>query len=152
MNVEEQICSRSIHYFFDSTINGLNIIWPDVNGGILLDVLGLPIVGSDNGNVTVGGYNYTEAEGRAIYHTITGNTTCDSKNGFAAVATLKLSSTNYAAAIDPTLVKAVNIVETWLATKGKLSPAYLPTGSTSVRNAATYIESWIKMYTCSDRR
>ena len=133
--------------------NGVDIVWPDVNGStLLLDILGLPILGSDNGNVTVAGFNYTEAEGRAIYNMVSGTNKPDSKNGFITVATLKLSSTNYAAAVDPTLGKAIAIVETWLANKGKLSPANLPTGNTSVTNAANYIESWIKMYTCSDRR
>ena len=164
MTEEEEICSKPVNYYFDSTVNGADIAWPDVNGSPLelldslgqpvLDLLGLPIViGNNNGNVTVAGQNYTEAEGRAIYKTVyTGATMPDSKNGFIQVAALKLSSTSLTQAKDPTVLMAVNTIEAWLAQKGKLSPTNLPTGNTAVRNAANYLSSWIKIYTCSDRR
>ena len=153
MTEEEDICAKPVNYFFDSTVNGADIAWPDVNGsGIVLDVLGLPILGSGNGNMTIGGHNYTEAEGRDIFNTVTTGVMPDSKNGFIHLATLKLSYTSYAQAKDATLLSAVATIESWLAAKGKLSPTNLPTGNASVRNASNYLATWIKIYTCSDRR
>jgi hypothetical protein len=162
MAEEEQICAKPVNYFFDSTLNGVDIAWPDVNGSPIalldslglpiVDILGLPIVVNNNGNVTIGGQNYTEAEGRAIFKTVTPGVMPDSKNGFIHLATLRLSSTAVNQAKDATLLMAVNTIETWLATKGKLSPTNLPTGNIAVRNAANFISTWIKIYTCSDRR
>ena len=162
MTEEEEICAKPVNYFFDSTVNGVDIAWPDVNGSPIplvdslgqpvLDILGLPVVIGNNGNVTIGGKNYTEAEGRAIFHCYTGATMPDSKNGFINLAALKLSSTAFGQAKDASLVMAVNTIETWLLTKGKLSPTNLPTGNAAVRNAANFLSNWIKIYTCTDRR
>lgn len=134
-----EICSKPVHYFFDSTLNGEDIPWLDVNG-----------IGTSNGNLTIGGYNYTEAEGRAIYKAIDNNGMADSKNGFINAATLRLSCTNYP--LDANLLLAVSTIDTWLATCGKLSPTNLPTNNQATRDAADYIHSWISSHICPDRR
>jgi hypothetical protein len=134
------ICSKAVHYFFDSTLNGENIIWPIVSGTTLLNA----------GNVTIGGYSYTEDEGRAIYGAIDINGMPDSKNGFTNVATLKLSHTDYSQ--EANLLIAVNTIETWLSTCGKLSPTHLPTNNSTVKYAADYIHAWIGYHICPDRR
>ena len=145
-----EICSRPVHYFFDSTLSGVDIPWVDVNGSTLvLDILGQPILGTDNGNVTVAGYNYTEAEGREIYKTLPDGIS-DARDGFAVVATLKLSSTNYPQDVE--LLAAVTTIETWLVNRGKLTPYNLNATSWSARNAVNLIKSWIAHNTCADRR
>ena len=127
-----------VHYFFDSTLNGVDIPWNDVNG-----------LGAENGDVTIAGYEYTEAEGRAIYNTIT-NGYSDSRDGFIQVATLKLSSTNYPQELE--LLTAVTTIESWLLTRGKLTPDNCGGNNTAVRNAINFLNSWIPRYACSDRR
>jgi hypothetical protein len=140
-----EICSKAINYFFDSTINGVNIPWPDVNGpGVY-------------GKVTVGGFNYTEAEGRAIF-AIPNNANGimpAAKRGFIAMATLKLSGTAYL--FEPDLLLHVNIVQPWLALQGKISPNNCPGNSLlgnvlGVYNSAGAINDWIWVNKCPDRR
>jgi len=132
------ICSKPVHYFFDSTLNGLDIPWIDING-----------LGISNGDVTVGGYDYTEAEGRDIYNS-NGYGTSDARNCFVQVAALKLSSTNFA--LDVQLLAAVTTCETWLLARGKLTPTTLYAYNSTVRDAANYIAFWISRHTCGDRR
>ena len=132
------ICSKAVHYYFDSTLNGLDIPWIDVNGS------------GNVGNVSIGGYDYSEAEGRAIYKTIDINGIPDAKNGFINVATLRLSLTNYPQETD--LLLAVTTIDDWLTNYGKLSPTNLPTNNQAVRDAANYIHSWISFHICPDRR
>ena len=140
MCVLPEICAMPVNYFFDSTINGTNIPWGDVNGN-----------GMANGHVTIGGYNYTETEGRAIYDSPNPNGQMGTaKKGFVALATLKLSATNYAQ--DPSLLASVNTVNLWLAGKGKLSPSNMPTNNVAVSAAADAILQWIAVYRCPDRR
>ena len=137
------ICSKPLKTYFDSTSNGLPIAWPST-GSITLSVTGAV-------TVNVAGYSYSEAEGRAIYNTMNGNNPAESRTGFIHIAALKLSGTNYS--IDPDLNSAVTTVETWLATRGKLSPTNLPAcTNVTVKNAIIYIDQWIHMYTCADRR
>ena len=132
------ICSRAVHYYFDSTFNNADIPWHDVNGA------------ANIGNVTIGGYDYTEAEGREIYNTVDINGMPDAKKGFISIATLRLSSTNYSQEVD--LLLAVTTIDSWLTTCGKLSPTNLPTNNPTVRDAANYIQSWISTHICPDRR
>jgi hypothetical protein len=134
-----EICSKAVHYYFDSTLNGEDIPWVDVNG-----------TGTSNGDVTIGGYSYSEDEGRAIYNTIDVNSMSDAKKAFMNVATLRLSFTNYSQEAD--LLLAVTTIDTWLATCGKLSPSNLPAYNYAVRGAADYIHSWIGTHICPDRR
>jgi hypothetical protein len=124
------LCSQSNTHFYSA--EPLNV-WADCNGVV-------------EGDVTVGGFNYTEAEGRDIYATSNGNSMPDAKKCFIDVSTLKLSWTNYAQ--DPGLFTAVTTVETWLATRGKLTPANLPNASQPVKDAANYIDNWITNNIC----
>jgi hypothetical protein len=132
------ICSKAVHYYFDSTLNGLDIPWVDANGPTY------------SGNVTIGGYDYSEDEGRAIYKTVDSYGMPDAKNGFINLATLRLSCTNYAQETE--LLASVTTIDAWLATCGKLSPTYLPTNNPAVRDAANYIHNWISTHICPDRR
>ena len=124
------LCSQSLDYFFSS--NPLNP-WVDCNG-------------VSWGDVTVGTFNYTEAEGRNIGNSGSGNSSSDSKKGFINVATLKLSWTNFS--LESELLGAVVTVEGWLSTRGKLSPGNLPNGPQAVKDANNYISSWINNNIC----
>ena len=137
------ICSKPLKTYFDSTLNGVQIAWPST-GNITMSLTG-------NVTVNVAGYSYTEAEGRAIYNTMNGNNPAESRTAFIHIATLKLSGTNYS--LDADLQAAVTTIENWLQTKGKLSPTNLPsTSNLAVKNASIFLDRWIKMYTCPDRR
>jgi len=122
-------CSYSQGYWFS---NG-DHAWPDVNGAA-------------PGNVTIGGYDYTEAEGRDIWNTSNAGGMKDSKKAFLQVAAIKLSGNS----ISPgaSVWSDVNICETWLATLGKLSPGNLPTGNSAVSTAAGNIGEWITNNHC----
>lgn len=100
--------------------------------------------------VTVGGFSYTEEEGRAIAGCVdVNNEMKDAKYAFLRLATLKLSYTGYS--LSPTLAPAVTTVETWLGTVGKLSPSNLPNANTNVKNAAVLINTFIDAHKCPDR-
>ena len=133
------ICSKPLKTYFDST----QIAWP-TTGTISFDLSGIL-------TVNVAGFDYTEAEGRAIYNTMNWSASPESRTAFIHIATLKLSGTNYA--LDADLQAAVSTIETWLTTKGKISPTNMPTCSNlPVKNSIVYLDRWIKMYTCPDRR
>lgn len=129
--IVDEGCSLSQGYWF---ANG-NHIWPDVNGAAA-------------GNVTIGGFNYTEAEGRDIWNTSNAGGLRDSKKAFLQVAAIKLSGSS----VSPTAAvwADVAICEAWLATLGKLSPANLPTGNASVSTAAGNIGDWINTNHCEE--
>jgi hypothetical protein len=137
------ICSKPLKTYFDSTVDGADIVWP-ATGTVTMSLTG-------NVTVNVAGYTYTEAEGRAIYNTMNTNNSPEARNGFIHIAALKLSATNYS--LDADLLSAVTTIEGWLVTRGKLSPNNLPTcNNQAVKNAIVYLDRWIKMYTCPDRR
>jgi len=122
-------CSYSQGYWFS---NG-DHPWPDVNG-----------IAAGNG--TIGGYDYTEAEGRAIWNTSNAGGMKDSKKAFLQVAAIKLSGNTISPSA--TVWTDVAICEAWLATLGKLSPANLPTGNAGVSTAAGAIGDWIINHHC----
>jgi hypothetical protein len=130
---EPDICSRPVDHFFGiSATCNCKSPWSEAA-------------------VTVGGSTYTESEARAIAETTDADGTApDSKYAFMRVATLKLSYTDYMAS--PTLGPAVTTVENWLATKSKLSPAYLPDATQEVRDASAVIDRFIEAHPCPDRR
>lgn len=96
-------------------------------------------------NVTVGGFTYTQDQGKAIWNTSNRGGMKDSKLGFLQVAAIKLSGTVLPSA---SVWQDVAIVETWLATLGKLSASNLPTGNQSVKAAAGRIGDWIDANHC----
>ena len=137
------LCSKPLKTYFDSTRNGVDIPWPSTG------LVSLSLTGSVT--VNVAGYNYTEAEGRAIYNAMNGNNPSESRSGFIRIAALKLSGTNYA--LDADLNNAVTTIESWLLTRGKLSPSNLPACTNQdVKTACIYLDRWIKTYVCPDRR
>ncbi len=129
---EEPFCSLSQGYWFAKP----GVVWPDVNGATA-------------GEVTIGNQNYTQAEGAAIWGTSNAGGIKHSKKGFLQVATIKLSggtSLNTPAS----LWSDVTIVENWLGTLSKLSPANLPTGNTAASAAAGRIGDWIDDNHCTE--
>ena len=99
--------------------------------------------------VTVGGYVYTEAEGREIWNCSNAGGMKDSKKGFAQVAALKLSGLYPPTTGDAQTDADVVTIETWLAGLGKLSCANLPTGNAAVAAAAGRIGTWITENHCT---
>jgi len=98
-------------------------------------------------NVTIGGYTYTQAEGKAIWNTSNKGGIRDSKAGFLQVAAIKLSGTNVAQTAS--VWADVAIVENYLSGLGKLSPTNLPTGDAASKAAAGRIGDWIDQHHCS---
>jgi hypothetical protein len=96
--------------------------------------------------VTVAGFVYTEAEGRAIWNTSNMGGLKDSKKAFLQVASIRLSGANVLPAAS--VWAYVAICESWLSTLGKLSPANLPTGNAAVSTAAGNIGIWINDHHC----
>ncbi|MFL5741893.1 MAG: hypothetical protein ACJ75B_16845 [Flavisolibacter sp.] len=133
-NEDVNMCSYTINQFF----------WSDPNN---------PTAATwRKPSVDVAGYTYTEQEAKAIANTPNDNSgpgsgPQDSKLGFIRAVTIKLSETPFNDS--QTLGPAMNTIEGWLKTQGKLSPTNLPTGNPSVRNAANMIDSWIGTHTCA---
>lgn len=124
-------CSLSQGYWFANS----NHTWPDVNG-------------ASYGNVTIGGYDYTEAEGRAIAAVSNAGGLLDSKKAFMQVAAIKLSGSTVS--VSASVWADVAICESWLSGLGKLSPTNLPTGNTAVKDAAGRIGDWINLNHCEE--
>ncbi len=125
----EEFCSMSQGYYFASPHP-----WPSP------------------GEVEIGGYTYTEAEGRAIWNTSNAGGISNSKKAFTQVAAIKLSGVQ-----DPAVLEKVYIIESWLANIGKLEPGYLPnqTGADislygNAAQAAGWIGDWINTNHCVD--
>jgi hypothetical protein len=97
--------------------------------------------------VTVAGFNYSEAESRAIFQTSNAGGIPDSKAGFNQVVAIKLSGST----VSPTasVWADVAIVENWLSQLSKLSPTYLPTGNQAAKEAAGRIGDWINAHHCN---
>ncbi|MEY5034447.1 MAG: hypothetical protein RL447_825 [Bacteroidota bacterium] len=95
-------CSWSQGYWFNSQ----NRVWPDVNG-------------SNPGVLTLGGKHYTQAEGMAIWNTSNARGLSDAKKAFCQAASILLSGNNVQPAA--TIWTDVNVINTWLSTKPKLS-------------------------------
>ena len=98
--------------------------------------------------VTVAGFVYTEAEGRAIWNTSNAGGLKDSKKAFLQVAAIKLSGASVSPAAS--VWADVAICQAWLSTLGKLSPANLPTGNAAVAAAAGNIGNWIDAHHCDE--
>jgi hypothetical protein len=108
------------------------------------------------GTVTVAGFTYTEAEGRAIWNCLNAGGIRDAKKGFTQVAALLLSSAYPTgnAGIDADVMT----VQNWLATKGKLLACTNLPNQTSgeittygnVANAAGRIGDWINANHCME--
>jgi hypothetical protein len=122
----EQTCSYSQGYYFASPH-----AWPSP------------------GTVTVGGFTYTEVEGRAIWNCSNAGGIPHSKQGFTQVAALKLSGAYPTgnASIDADVV----LIETWLSSLGKLvACSNLPSGNSAVAQAAGRIGDWINANHCTE--
>lgn len=98
-------------------------------------------------SVSIGGYSYTQAEGKAIWNTSNKGGIRDAKAGFLQVAAIKLSSSTISPSA--TVWADVAIVEAYLSGLGKLSPLNLPSGNASAKAAAGRIGDWIDLNHCS---
>lgn len=126
----EEGCSFSQGYWFAKP----GLVWPDVNG-------------ADEGNVTIGGHFYTQAEGKAIWTSSNAGGLADTKKAFLQVAAIKLSGDNVL--VTATVWADVQIVETWLSTLPKLTPANLKNWKNSdAAAAAGRIGEWINLNHC----
>lgn len=94
--------------------------------------------------VTIGGYTYTQAEGNAIYL----NTFQASSYAFGYIVLIKLSGT-----VPPNapIQADVAVVEAWLATLGKLSPANQQAAPTSVQSSIDALYEYINSRFCNER-
>lgn len=127
---EEEVnegCSFSQGYWFAKP----NLVWP--------------------GNVTVGGYSYTQTEGVAIWNSSNKGGIGAAKKVFLQVAAVKLSGSN----VSPTATvwAQVQIAENWLATLPKLTAANVKsfnstTGASAAVAAADSISNWIGYNHC----
>ncbi len=120
-------CSYSQGYWFANSDHP----WPDLNG-------------AEEGNITVGGYNYSEAEGRSIWNSSNASGISESKKAFLSVCTIKLSVVPPAANV----WTYVNALENWLKSLTKLTPANLPAGATSIKKSCSKLEQWISTNHC----
>ncbi len=92
--------------------------------------------------VTVGGYSYTEREGRAIWKSSNQGGKSDAKKGFHQVAAIKLSGNSVGACAS--VWADVKIVEDWLKTLPKLTPHNVRHyRNKAVGEAAGRIGDWI---------
>jgi hypothetical protein len=126
----EEGCSFSQGYWFAKP----NLVWPDVNG-------------ADEGNVTIGGHFYTQAEGKAIWNASNAGGIADTKKAFLQVAAIKLSGASVL--VSATVWDDVQIVETWLSSLPKLTPSNLKNWKNSdAAAAAGRIGNWITLNHC----
>ena len=109
-----------------------------------------------SGVITVGGFEYTEEEGRAIWDCSNAGGIKDSKKGFTQVSALKLSGAYPSGNL---LIDAdVVLIENWLASKGKLvACSNLPNQTENEKvtygnaaAAAARIGEWINNNHCSE--
>lgn len=125
--VENEGCSFSQGYWFAKP----NLVWP--------------------GNVTIGGYSYTQAEGVAIWNSSNAGGIGTAKKVFLQVAAIKLSGSNVS--VSATVWAQVQIAENWLATLPKLTPANVKSfnsapGAADAKAAADAISAWITEHHC----
>lgn len=105
------------------------------------------------GNITIGGYSYSNADGIAIWNTSNAGGIPDAKKAFTQLAAIYLSGIDISTT---TIGGDVAIIEAWLTSLGqKLSPSYLPMESDTeigtygdVRTAADNISAYIQAHEC----
>lgn len=133
-------CALSQGYWFAKP----GVVWPDVNGAA-------------DGQVTIGGKNYTQAEGIAIWNTSNAGGISDAKKGFCQVAAILLSGDNVFTT--SSVWPYVASVQSWLGTKAKLSanglngtlkvqPKSAATTNAAAGSAAGKIGDWINNNHC----
>jgi hypothetical protein len=99
------------------------------------------------GAVVIGGKSYTRLEGLAIWNSSNKGGIAHAKQGFLQVAAIKLSGSTVLPAA--TVWADVTIVENWLATLPKLTPANVKNYSNpDVAAAAGRIGTWINAHHC----
>ncbi|MGX5820102.1 hypothetical protein ACWKWU_18030 [Chitinophaga lutea] len=125
--VTDEGCSFSQGYWFAKP----DLVWP--------------------GNVTVGGYSYTQAEGVAIWKSSNAGGIGTAKKVFLQAAAIKLSgsSVSPSASVWP----YVQTIDNWLATLPKLTAANVKSfngapGAAAAVAAADAISTWIEAHHC----
>lgn len=129
----QQFCAFSQGYWFAKP----NVVWPDVNGG-------------NYGQVTIGGFDYTQNEGKTIWNTSNKGGIKTVKKAFLQVAAIKLSggtSNNLPASV----WADIQLIESWLNQFGKLNLNNFPSiKDQAVFSAAGRLGDWIDQNHCSD--
>ncbi|HEX7846443.1 MAG TPA: hypothetical protein VF476_11645 [Chitinophagaceae bacterium] len=132
--VVDEGCAYGQGYWFG---NG-NQSWPDVNG-------------ANNGDITIGGENYTRDEARALWSSNNGN--CqgipDAKKAFAFVVSIKLSDSNVIG--NSGLWDDIAIVDSWLESLDRFTDLNIcdqPQAPTAVKDAIARIGDWISGHSC----
>jgi hypothetical protein len=127
-------CAFGQGYWFG---NG-NQSWPDVNG-------------ATDGDITIGGENYTRAEARAIWWANNGQ--CpgipNAKKAFAFVAAIRLSHDNVIGTAS--LWSDVALADGWLQSLDRLTPANIcshPDASAEVMAAVARMGAWMDEHGC----
>lgn len=124
---EDEGCSFSQGYWFAKP----DLVWP--------------------GNVTVGGHSYTQAEGVAIFKSSNAGGIGAAKKVFLQAAAIKLSGSSVSGSA--TVWAHVQVVDNWLATLPKLTPANVKSfngspGAAAALAAADAISAWIEANHC----
>ncbi len=106
-------------------------------------------------SVTVGGYSYTQEEGRSIWNCSNAGGIRDSKKAFTQAAAIKLSMQIENVTIPQTVLDDVAIIDAYLSALNKLTTynCNLPTGGvdgTAAAAAAGRIGSWISANHCGE--
>ncbi|MEP6614920.1 MAG: hypothetical protein ABJA57_00005, partial [Ginsengibacter sp.] len=123
-------CGLTIGYWFAKP----GVVWPDVNG-------------TAPGVVTVGGYNYTQEEGLAIWNTSNAGGLPDAKKAFLQATAVKLSSSTILPT-DP-IWADVAIIDNWLSTLPKLTPTNIyDFTNKDAADAAGRIGVWLSDHDC----
>ena len=97
--------------------------------------------------VTVGGFQYSESEAKAIWNTSNQLGLPDSKKAFTQLVAIKLSAATIG--VNASVWSDVAIAENYLSGLGKLTPSYLPTGNSDAANSAGSIGNWINANHCN---
>ncbi len=119
----EQACDPGCSFYPNPIIKDPTFYWPSPT-------------------VTIGGFVYTQVEANEIYNA----PTTDARRAFIFIAAMKLS-TGYLSPGAP-IWADVAIVEAWLATVGKLSPANLPTAPVDEEQSISNIVNWVENNQC----
>jgi hypothetical protein len=104
------------------------------------------------GDITIGGYSYSNADGLAIWNTSNAGGIPDAKKAFSQLAAILLSNAD-----QTPIASDIATIQNWLASLGqKLSPTFLPMESDAdvitygdVRTAADNISNYITTHDCA---
>ncbi|MBI4121791.1 MAG: hypothetical protein HY461_00510 [Parcubacteria group bacterium] len=119
-------CSFSQGYWFAKP----NVIWPS--------------------SITIGGWTYSQAEGKSIWKSSNKGGITDAKKAFLQLAALQLSAIEQNESLPSELASAVDTINAFLTGKPKLTGNNITIEDAAVSSAAATIANWIADNHCSD--